>query len=224
AMMITPAAAARLWTDRLSAMVWLSAIFGGISGVIGAYVSTLAPQMPTGPWMVIAVTALFIFSVVFAPERGATARLRHFFALRARTLEEHILKAFFHVGEQRGDRQSPVTLVQLGQARFFRGTTLPRGLRTLRRRGLVRFTDGGLQLTDSGRARAERIVRVHRLWEMYLSQYMDLPADHVHRDADQIEHVLTPELEAKLEALLDRPCVDPHGETIPYNSVAEGRP
>lgn len=223
AMLITPAAAARMWTDRLPVMVWLSAIFGGVSGVIGAYVSTLAPQMPTGPWMVIAVTFLFTVSLLFAPERGVTARLRHFLSLRARTLEEHILKAFFYVGEQRRDWRSPVTLAQLGQVRFFRGNTLASGLKKLRRRGLVCFADGGLQLTDSGQTRAGRIVRVHRLWEMYLSQYMDLPADHVHRDADQIEHVLTPELEAKLEALLDRPLVDPHGETIPYDS-SESRP
>ncbi|MBU0508569.1 zinc ABC transporter permease, partial [bacterium] len=70
----------------------------------------------------------------------------------------------------------------------------------------------------SGSARASRIVRVHRLWEAYLSEYMQLPADHVHRDADQIEHILTPELEAKLEEILERPRVDPHGEPIPYST------
>jgi len=219
AMLITPAAAARLWTNRLSVMVWLSAIFGGVSGVTGAYISTLAPQMPTGPWMVIAVTFLFAISLLFAPRQGVLSRTMSFFALRARTLEEHILKAFFHVGEERRDWRSPVTLAQLGQARFFRGNTLSRGLKKLRRRGLVLAADTGLRLSEAGLARAGRIVRVHRLWEMYLSQYMDLPADHVHRDADQIEHVLTPELEAKLEALLDRPLVDPHGETIPYDSA-----
>ena len=223
AMIITPAAAARLWTHRLSVMVGLSAIFGGVAGVSGAYVSTLAPQMPTGPWMVIAATALFVVSLLFAPRRGVISRVTSFFTLRARTLDEHILKAFFYVGEQRREWRSPVTLAQLGHVRFFRGNSLARGLKKLRRRGLVHFADGGLQLTDNGRARAGRIVRVHRLWEMYLSQYMELPADHVHRDADQIEHVLTPELEAKLEALLDRPRVDPHGETIPYDSAAGSR-
>jgi Mn-dependent DtxR family transcriptional regulator len=49
---------------------------------------------------------------------------------------------------------------------------------------------------------------------------MDLPADHVHRDAEAMEHALPPELVAELEAHLDHPTVDPHGHPIPQ----EGRP
>lgn len=218
AMIITPAAAARLWTDRLSVMVWLSAALGGVSGVIGAYLSTLAPRMPTGPWMVMAATFVFVVSLLFAPQRGIVSRLARFLALRTKTLEEHILKALFHIGEQRADWRAPVTLAELGQAHFFTGGTLQRGLSRLRRRGLVHWQRDGLRLSDSGSARASRIVRVHRLWEAYLSEYMQLPADHVHRDADQIEHILTPELEAKLEEILERPRVDPHGEPIPYST------
>lgn len=219
AMLITPGAAARLWTDRLSVMIVIAAVLGGISGVAGAYLSSLAPRMPTGPWMVVAVTAAFVLSLVFAPRRGMAGRALTFIRLRRKTLEEHILKTFYHLGEQRQNWESAVPVADLAQARFFAGKSLRRGLRRLRRSGYAEFDAHTARLTDSGQDQARRVVRLHRLWEAYLSEYMQLPADHVHRDAEEMEHILTPELEARLEALLKRPRVDPHGEAIPY---AEG--
>lgn len=216
AMIITPAAAARLWTDKLSVMVLLSALLGAISGVAGAYFSTLAPRMPTGPWMVIAVTAVFVVSMLFAPRKGIVSRLTTFWGLRGRTLTEHILKTFYNLGESAKDWSPPRSVSQLSEARHFTGNALARGLRKLKRQGFVEEASGGFKLTPDGLKQAGRLVRVHRLWEMYLSQYMQLPADHVHRDADQMEHIMTPEMEAQLEALLGYPRVDPHGEPIPY--------
>ena len=60
-----------------------------------------------------------------------------------------------------------------------------------------------------------RIVRLHRLWELYLNEYMNIAPDHVHESAEQMEHLLTPELEAMLEKRLNFPTLDPHQETIP---------
>ena len=54
AMLITPAAAAYLLTDRLSRMLWLSAVFGLVAGALGAFFSFLGPNLPTGPFMVLA--------------------------------------------------------------------------------------------------------------------------------------------------------------------------
>ena len=222
AMIITPAAAARLWTEKLALMVLLSALLGALSGAAGAFFSALAPRMPTGPWMVIAVTAVFVFSMLFAPRRGIVSRLALFFRLRHKTLIEHVLKTFYHLGEARSDWRLSVTKPQLSEARFFAGNSLTRGLRKLRYDGLIERFDGGYRLTAEGVQRAGRIIRIHRLWEAYLSNYLHLPADHVHRDADQMEHILTPEMEAQLEALLDHPQTDPHGEPIPYNHGVSG--
>ena len=58
-------------------------------------------------------------------------------------------------------------------------------------------------MTDIGSAEASRVVRNHRLWEMYLITYADIAPSHVDRDADMIEHVLGRNLVAKLESLLD---------------------
>jgi manganese/zinc/iron transport system permease protein len=58
-------------------------------------------------------------------------------------------------------------------------------------------------------------VRLHRLWELYLQEYLHLDADHVHDDAEAMEHVITPEIEKQLEDLLGRPERDPHQAVIP---------
>ena len=215
ALLITPAAAARLWTDRLSRMLILSASFGAVSGICGAYLSFAVPRMPTGPWVVLAATTIFVVSLLFAPRRGIVARLTEFLRLRRQTLEENILKTFFVLGEVKRQPELAITPSELHQRRFFAGTSLATGLRRLRRAGLVRIDGQHYTLTPAGHARAQQVVRKHRLWELYLSEYMQLPPDHVHRDAEEMEHILTPEVEAELDAVLERPKVDPHVERIP---------
>lgn len=70
AMLTAPAVAARQWTNKLSLMVILSAIFGAISGVIGTIFSSLIPRLPTGPMIVIIISIIVIISLSFAPNRG----------------------------------------------------------------------------------------------------------------------------------------------------------
>ncbi len=76
ALLITPPAAARFWTDKLGFMVVLAAIFGALSGFLGSVFSALpgAQGLPTGPMIVMAVTLMFFVSLVFAPQRGALPR------------------------------------------------------------------------------------------------------------------------------------------------------
>ncbi len=76
ALLVTPASAARQWTSRLSTMVFLSALFGGFSGLTGALVSATELRVPTGPVVVLIATAIFIVSVLFAPRRGVIAKAR----------------------------------------------------------------------------------------------------------------------------------------------------
>lgn len=74
ALLITPASAARQWTQRLSRMVMLSALFGGLCGAVGSFVSASYSGVPTGPVIVLAATLMFVVSIVFAPRRGIIAR------------------------------------------------------------------------------------------------------------------------------------------------------
>ena len=68
--------------------------------------------------------------------------------------------------------------------------------------GLTERVAGGVRLTAAGRQRAEQLVRMHRLWELFLISGADIAPDHVDRDADSIEHFLTPEIIAALEEQL----------------------
>lgn len=70
AMVVAPAAAARQWTDKLSHMVVIGGIFGALSGVSGTLISSSGANLPTGPLIVLCMTAIVIFSFLFATNRG----------------------------------------------------------------------------------------------------------------------------------------------------------
>jgi manganese/zinc/iron transport system permease protein len=88
-------------------------------------------------------------------------------------------------------------------ARSWSAARLRRTLRRAARRGLVERGGRGFRLTAAGEVEAARMVRTHRLWELYLIRHADIAPSHVDRDADQIEHVLGSDLVAELEAVLD---------------------
>ena len=68
ALLITPGAAARFWTDRLGKLLIIAGLFSVISGIMGTYISFILPQMPTGPWVVVCLSFLALFSFLFAPK------------------------------------------------------------------------------------------------------------------------------------------------------------
>jgi len=73
----------------------------------------------------------------------------------------------------------------------------------------------GVALTDDGRASALEVIRHHRLLERYLVDRLGLTLDEVHAEAELLEHALSEELEAKIDAELGFPTHDPHGDPIP---------
>ncbi len=75
AMMISPAVAARQWTNRLSVMVVLAGIFGGISGFIGTAISINQTDLPTGPVIVAVISIIALFSLLFSTKRGLVFKI-----------------------------------------------------------------------------------------------------------------------------------------------------
>jgi DtxR family Mn-dependent transcriptional regulator len=73
----------------------------------------------------------------------------------------------------------------------------------------------GVALTPAGRKIALEVIRHHRLIERYLHDALGVPWDRVHAEAEKIEHVLSEDLEARMDAALGHPTVDPHGAPIP---------
>lgn len=93
ALLITPAVTARYWTDRLGVMTALSGLFGALSGFAGTWASTAADSLPTGPLSVLAATAWFTVSLLFAPRRGLLAKGLQHRAARRQHLEQVSLVA-----------------------------------------------------------------------------------------------------------------------------------
>jgi DtxR family Mn-dependent transcriptional regulator len=73
----------------------------------------------------------------------------------------------------------------------------------------------GARLTASGTQVAIEVIRHHRLLELYLAETLGLHVDDVHDEADRLEHVISEELEARIDRALGFPTHDPHGDPIP---------
>ena len=73
----------------------------------------------------------------------------------------------------------------------------------------------GVKLSEAGTKIALEVIRHHRLLEQYLAETLGVPIDAVHEEADRLEHVLSEELEARIDEQLGYPTHDPHGDPIP---------
>ena len=216
AILITPAAAARFWTDKIKVMFLLASVFGAVSGLAGAYISYVAPAMPTGPWIVIVISSIAFISFFLAPRRGVISRVMKQNANRKTINDENVLKALYQLGEESKNFFLQRSVDEIIRRRKFERSQLLPVLGRLRSQGYLEQTGNLWGLTDEGKQRGQRVVKMHRLWELYLTTHLHIAPDHVHDDADTIEHVLTPELEAELEAVLNYPRTDPHKSEIPY--------
>ncbi|MFA0963693.1 iron chelate uptake ABC transporter family permease subunit [Roseivirga sp. BDSF3-8] len=217
AMLITPAAAAKFWTDNIKVMALLAAIFGAFSGLAGAYISYTAPSMPTGPWTVIVLSTIALVSFFLSPVKGILPRMFRQRRNRLQMLEENILKTFYLLGEDAEDWKASRTSDEIRERRRYPKGTLIYILKRLVRHGYLRQIKNNYELTNVGFNKSRRVVRLHRLWELYLTQYLNIAPDHVHEDAETIEHVITPELEKRLMEKLDFPEKDPHSSKIPLS-------
>lgn len=207
AMLITPPAAARFWTDKLHVMIGLAAIFGGLSGAIGTMLSLVAEKMPTGPLIVLTATVIFGVSMLFAPRRGILPRAMRVLKTSRVVRRENVLRDVFELAEDfsesnSGEKWPGATLPELLQKRHGSEGALKNTLAELQRQKLIKNSDNRWQLTETGLREAYETVRRHRLWEMYLMHETALGAHHADRDADDVEHFLPPEVVGQLEELL----------------------
>lgn len=212
ALLITPGAAARFWTDRLNPLLILAASFSIVSGILGTYISFVIPQMPTGPWVVVFLSLFALISFLFSPKSGLVFR---FFARRKylqKTHRDHLLKALYKALE---DQRESLPIEEIYDIYPFQFNQIKASIENLKQLNFITQNQEFISLTSKGKTEAMRIVRLHRLWELYLNESMNIAPDHVHDSAEQMEHLLTPELEMLLEKRLNYPAFDPHQETIP---------
>ena len=76
-------------------------------------------------------------------------------------------------------------------------------------------TDHGVEVTAKGLIEGRKLVRLHRLWELYLVEYCGMGKEAVHPSAEEMEHIISPDMEKELSMLLNDPNIDPHKQPIP---------
>ncbi len=211
ALLIIPPAAARFWTYNLKHMLWISSLFGALSGLFGAGISALMANLPAGAVIVLTASLLFVISLVCGTARGLARQGLERLRLSRRIRHENLLREIYEMVEACGHDPAAAELdcvlprVSFGALLRRRSWTPGQLRRTLARavsEGLLTAVDNSWEMTVRGWEEAGRIVRKHRLWETYLIEHADVAPGHVDWGADAIEHVLDAELVAALEKLL----------------------
>ncbi|HMP76379.1 MAG TPA: metal ABC transporter permease [Kiritimatiellia bacterium] len=206
AMLVVPAAAARLLAHRLPGMIVWSLVLAAASAVLGHLGALVIPgwfgyaDTTTAGMMAVAAGGLFLLALVFAPQEGLVARAWNQTSLRMRIAMEDALAALYR-REEAGREMHPLP------ADFW--------LRRLWRRGFTEPGSNGWRLTPRGREEATGLIRSHRLWERYLVDQANVNPGQAHHASERLEHVTTHGLREDLDAALDRPLQDPHGREIP---------
>jgi manganese/zinc/iron transport system permease protein len=204
ALLVIPPAGARFWSDRLGVMTFVSAAIGLLSAAVGVGASAVFPRLPAGAMIVLCAAGFFAISFVLGSRRGVLMKSREGRRAMARLGREHLLRAIFECAEE-GVGDPSVDLDRLVAKRPWKAKALRAEIERAADEGLVsRTPDGGhVRLTSRGLAEARRLVRNHRLWELYLLHHAEVAPGRVDRDADLVEHVLDPKIVDELEALLD---------------------
>ena len=205
AFLITPAAAARFWTNQLDRMLMLSALIGAASGWIGASLSAFFPRLPAGAVIVLVAALFFVVSMLIGTERGVMIRFLRQSQLEKRMGRQHLLRALYEILE--GGRVTEelnirtVPFLQIRGRRTWSDRQLRDYIRRAYNEGLVEAPNkaDSILLTETGLVEAKQVTRNHRLWEMYLIEYADVAPSRVDRDADMVEHVLGEKMVTRLE-------------------------
>lgn len=220
AMLICPAATARLLTDRMKTQLVLSVLFASIAAVGGYCLGAFAPfffglpnSLSAAGMMAVCAGGILAAAVFAAPEYGLIARLFKRFLLSVHVLREDLLGVLYRLRETDGEKPvlSIAEFAAASPSRFAARLALFQA----GRRKEVRIRDGRISITPEGEACGRDLVRSHRLWESYLVERLGLRPDHVHPRATELEHFTSPTMRRALAEKVTGSEVDPHGKVIP---------
>lgn len=127
--------------------------------------------------------------------------------------EENYLKAIYHLSNHGNESVSTNAIAKKIKTKASSVTDM---IKKLAEKDLVNYKKyQGVELTESGRRMAVSVIRKHRLWEVFLVRKLNFSWDEVHEVAEQLEHIRSEKLINQLDAFLEFPTVDPHGDPIP---------
>lgn len=133
--------------------------------------------------------------------------------MKLSTAEENYIKAIFKISEKANKSASTNAIAKRLSTSAASVTDM---LKRLAEKKLINYEKyKGVTLTQEGIKRATQLIRKHRLWEVFLVKKLRFSWDQVHNIAEQLEHIESAELIMRLDAFLDYPKFDPHGDPIP---------
>lgn len=221
AMIIVPPATAYLLTDRLITLLLLSVVLGAVAAGLGHVAAMIVPgwfgfeDTETAGMMAVLTGVLFLLALLAAPRYGILGRLAYRVGLSLRIAREDVLGFLYRAEELNPTKVQFWQAARIGKAVGTSRSLTRMALGGLRRMGQLERRGMRWSLTDNGRRHAASLVRSHRLWETYLARHFDVPLDHVHRAAMDLEHVTDPAMQAALAEEVDNPRQDPHGRPLP---------
>ncbi len=128
-------------------------------------------------------------------------------------VEENYLKAIYHLSNSGAEA---VTTNALAEEMHTTPASVSDMVRKLSKKEVVHYKKyQGVNVSEEGKLIALRVIRKHRLWEVFLVQKLDFNWDEVHDVAEQLEHIKSPLLIQRLDEFLGFPKYDPHGDPIP---------
>lgn len=128
------------------------------------------------------------------------------------------LRAIFKLAGEQGEKVTTTALAREMGVSAASASAMVKKLAVL---GLVEHAPyRGVWLSNAGSRVALEVTRHHRLLELYLARTLGIAIDDVHAEADRLEHVLSDELEARIDEALGYPTHDPHGDPIPDASLS----
>jgi manganese/zinc/iron transport system permease protein len=223
AMLIVPPAAAYLLTDRLTTMIGLSVVLAAAAAVLGHLGALIVPtwfgyqSTTTAGMMAVAAGCILLVAASLGPRHGVVIKLARRRILAWNILAEDVIALLFRIRE-RGQVTSATTR-NLQEILLADRVSIRFVLGWLTLRGQVSYQNGAYRLTHAGSARAQGLVRSHRLWEQYLASKAGFEGPHLHEQAEQLEHFTDRQLRDQLQAETDSPQVDPHGRPIPPEQI-----
>ena len=215
-LLIFPAINARQWSNHLHRLLVISAITALLASVLGVLISYYFSNMPTGPWIVVFLTIFLLFSLLFSPRSGGL--VKRIIDYRQQTIihSENITRIWYLLHHKTDNKNTAeFTKTDALKVRSMKSQTFNRGFKYALKKGWLEPWGYGYRLSTLGFSKAEKITRHHRLWEKYLSENKQLPAQQVHNAAEYAEHIIDDNIADKLDEILGHPSLDPHGQFIP---------
>jgi Mn-dependent DtxR family transcriptional regulator len=208
AMLITPPATAYLLSDNLKKILVLSSVLGMISSVVGLYLSYHF-NFASGASIVLVAVFFFMMAFLFSPREGVVTRLVRRRRSSRQVLADDVIK-LLHKLRAEGNKE-----VLTGRIAAELGVERKKVASSIDELTSKAFVNESGVLTPEGLKYALRLIRTHRLWETYMSSRQVTDIEHIHPEAEKIEHYLPEELVDELDEELGYPEKDPHGSEIP---------